>query len=247
MTAGARDSSIVSSILSASRTLCLRVEALRFGRPVGYVYNPLRYARGPYRDYVERYGGSKKHVLFIGMNPGPWGMGQTGVPFGEVAAVRDWLHISGKVGRPESEHPRVPVLGFGCGRSEVSGRRLWGLLKARFDDAGRFFSGHFIANYCPLLFLDSAGKNITPDKLGPADRASLYRLCDAFLERLLCALTPDWAVGIGAFAEKRIRVVVGSRTDIRIAVLPHPSPASPKANRDWAGQAVKAMEDLGIW
>ena len=34
-----------------------------------------------------------KRVVFLGMNPGPFGMAQVGVPFGEVAAVRDWLRI----------------------------------------------------------------------------------------------------------------------------------------------------------
>ncbi len=61
------------------------------------------------------------------MNPGPWGMVQSGVPFGEVAAVRDWMKIKSSAKQPKSVHPKRPIEGLSCKRSEVSGRRLWGL------------------------------------------------------------------------------------------------------------------------
>src|SRR5688500_13713287 len=109
-----------------SRDLAARVDALRFAAPVTHVYDPLVYARDPHEAYLDRWGRGRKEVLLLGMNPGPFGMGQTGIPFGDVTMVRDWLGIHGRVTRPAREHPKRPVLGFDCPRSEVSGTRLWG-------------------------------------------------------------------------------------------------------------------------
>ncbi len=114
-----------TTLWKISRRLRDEVEELHFALPVSHVYNPLVYAEEPHRRYLERYGGSPKEVLFLGMNPGPWGMAQTGVPFGEVSLVGRWLGIDGVVGKPAREHPKRPVTGFSCSRSEVSGRRVW--------------------------------------------------------------------------------------------------------------------------
>jgi len=150
--------------------LCSNVSKLRFGPPVSYVYNPLDYAGEIHTEYLRRYGGGPKEVLLLGMNPGPWGMAQTGVPFGEVAAVRDWLKIEARVVGPAHEHPKRPVLGMACQRSEVSGRRLWGWAEAVFSTPAAFFRSFFVGNYCPLQFLESSARNLTPDKLTAADR-----------------------------------------------------------------------------
>ena len=181
--------------IEGSRRLCRAVEGLSFGPPVAWVYNPLRYARAGHEAYLARYGGGRRRVLFVGMNPGPWGMAQTGVPFGEVRAVRDWLGICVPVDRPEHEHPRRPVLGFACPRSEVSGRRLWGLMREAFGTPEEFFAGHFVANYCPLLFLDAGGTNLTPDRLRAAERDRLFGLCDDHLAGLLELFEPEWGIG----------------------------------------------------
>ncbi|HSL84142.1 MAG TPA: single-stranded DNA-binding protein, partial [Thermoanaerobaculia bacterium] len=126
--------------------LVAAVEPLAFSPPVACVYDPLVYAREPHRRYLERFGRPPKEVLLVGMNPGPWGMSQTGVPFGEVAAVRDWMGIDGRVERPDPEHPKRPVEGFACARSEVSGRRLWGWARERFGAPERFFERFFVWN-----------------------------------------------------------------------------------------------------
>src|SRR6185369_4193405 len=148
---------------TSAKDLCRALKGLRFGAPVTHVYNPLTYAWAAHREYLRRYGRGSKRVLFFGMNPGPFGMAQTGVPFGEVAAVRDWLKIDAPIGRPEVEHPKRPVHGFACKRSEVSGKRLWGLFAERFGTPEAFFAEHFVANYCPLVFCETSGCNRTPD------------------------------------------------------------------------------------
>jgi single-strand selective monofunctional uracil DNA glycosylase len=222
------------------------VKRLRFGAPVTHVYDPLAYARGAHEAYVSRYGTTPKRVVFLGMNPGPFGMAQTGVPFGAVRPVRDWLRIAAPVGRPERENARRPVLGFDCPRNEVSGERLWGAIAARFRTPGRFFARHFVANYCPLLFLEQSGRNRTPDKLPVGEQQPLFAACDRHLRRLVEALDPEWVIGVGAFAETRAREALADR-NVRIGRILHPSPANPRAQRDWGGQARRELEALGVW
>lgn len=235
----------------AARALALlaelrdRVERLRFAAPVTHVYNPLDYAWPAVCEYFERYGDSPRRVLLLGMNPGPWGMAQTGVPFGEVAAVRDWLQLRAPVGKPPREHPRRPVLGLDCPRSEVSGRRLWGLFAARFATADRFFAEHLVLNHCPLVFMEESGRNRTPDKLPAGERAPLLLVCDEALAALIDLYQPACCVGIGGFAEARLRRVC--MPTVAIAGLLHPSPASPAANRGWAEQAERMLIAQGVW
>jgi single-strand selective monofunctional uracil DNA glycosylase len=172
----------------------------RPGEPVVGVYNPLTYAWAPWKRYIERFGATPKKVVFLGMNPGPWGMAQTGVPFGEIAAVREWIGIDEPVEQPDWVHPKRPIEGFRCSRSEVSGRRLWALFRDRFGAAERFFEDHIVINYCPLVFMGESGRNITPDRLRREEREYLFGVCDRFLADTLAALAPRYAVGIGKFA-----------------------------------------------
>lgn len=237
--------SIDTRLIDAARTLSAEVDALSFSPPVSHVYNPLDYAWAPHEIYLRRFGNTPKKVVFLGMNPGPFGMVQCGVPFGEVAAVRDWMGIETPVGRPARENPKRPVEGFACTRSEVSGRRLWGLFQQRFGDAAAFFADHFVANYCPLAFFDQ-GRNLTPDKLPAAESAPLYAACDAHLRTMIEALTPAWVIGVGGFAEARAREALAG-LPVRIGKVLHPSPASPAANRGWAEAATRQLVAQGLW
>ena len=234
-----------SALVETARELSKTVGRLRFGPPVTHVYNSLDYAWEPHRDYLRRYGAGGKEVVFLGMNPGPWGMAQTGVPFGEVELVRDWLGIEGEVKRPRREHPKRRIEGFACGRREVSGQRLWGWARRRFSVPERFFERFFVANYCPLSFLEESGRNRTPDRLPAAERGPLLDICDRALVRTIEALGPRWVVGVGGFAEGRARAAL-SETEVSIGRILHPSPASPAANRDWEGTVERQLRDLGI-
>ncbi len=221
------------------------VSGLEFGPPTTHVYNPLEYAWEPHRQYLERFGAGRKEVVLVGMNPGPWGMVQTGVPFGEVAAVTDWMGISAAVGRPVNEHPKRPVEGFSSRRSEVSGRRLWGWARRRFGTPERFFARFFVANYCPLAFLEASGRNRTPDRLPAPERRELLAHCDRALGRTAAELRPRWVVGVGAFAAARAAAALAGGPWVLGRVL-HPSPASPRANRGWAVRAERELATLGI-
>ncbi len=225
--------------------LIAEVEELRFSAPVAHVYNPLAYAREPYGRYLELYGAAPKEVVLVGMNPGPFGMAQTGVPFGDVAMVRDWLGVSGPVNKPDQEHPKRPVQGYACPRSEVSGTRLWGWARDLFGTPGRFFDRFFVANYCPLCFMEQSGKNRTPDKLAPGERKRLFAACDRALRGTVDYLQPRIVLGIGKFAESRAAEALDG-LDVTIGTVLHPSPASPAANRGWAPAATKTLESYGI-
>jgi single-strand selective monofunctional uracil DNA glycosylase len=233
------------ALVDTTRTLAAEFAPLRFPAPVACVYNPLDYAWDLHRQYLERFGRGHKEALLIGMNPGPFGMVQTGVPFGEVESVRSWLGLRGTVRRPAHEHPLRPVLGFGCSRAEVSGRRLWGWAAARFVTPQRFFRRFFVHNYCPLAFCNDDGANLTPDKLPPAVTAPLFALCDRLLVATVNAMQPRLVVGVGAFAEARARAALRGR-DLAFGRLPHPSPASPAANRGWDKLADAAFLALGL-
>jgi single-strand selective monofunctional uracil DNA glycosylase len=232
-------------LIRASNQLSKRLDPIRFGNPVTHVYNPLRHAGRGYRRYVRRFGNSRKRVVFLGMNPGPYGMTQTGVPFGEIGRVRDWMGIEERVDRPSNEHPKRRVDGFACTRSEVSGARLWGAIAEHWKEPEAFFRHHFVANYCPLVFMEESGRNRTPDKLPARERDALYDACNDHLHRLIEILEPRWVVGIGAFAEQRARDVLAG-CDLRFGRILHPSPASPKANRDWAGEARNDLRQIGL-
>ncbi len=235
----------LSPLVRATRQLAKRVDALCFAPPTTHVYNPLVYARRAHEKFLDRYGQGRKEIVLLGMNPGPFGMAQTGVPFGDVLLVRDWLEIEAPVGRPEKPHPKRPVEGFDCQRSEVSGTRLWGWARERFSRPERFFERFFIVNYCPLVFMEESGRNRTPDKLPAAERAPLFSVCDDALRRFVSILEPQIVVGIGGFAERRAREVLAD-TGLEFGAVLHPSPASPKANRGWAKQAEADLEKLGV-
>ncbi|MEE9392565.1 MAG: uracil-DNA glycosylase family protein [Planctomycetota bacterium] len=225
--------------------LCRDLAPLAFEPPVAAVLNPLVHARVPHRRFLAKYAQGTKSTLLLGMNPGPWGMNQTGVPFGEVSHVRDWMGIEGKVDSPLNAPSARPILGFKCTRSEVSGARLWGWAKDRFGTPERFFADRFVINYCPLIFLEEGGRNRTPDKLLAAERKVLEEICDHTLQRFVAHFQPELILGVGKFAEKCAKRTLG-KDGPRIESIPHPSPASPAANRGWAALVDRRLAELGI-
>lgn len=240
------NSEVSDALVTAAARLGKAASGLKFGGLVTHVYNPIEYAWPSHEVYLRRYFAAPKNVVFLGMNPGPFGMAQTGVPFGEITVVRDWLKIRENIGKPKIEHPRRPITGFETTRSEVSGRRLWGLFAKRFGAPERFFAEHAVVNYCPLAFLESSGRNRTPDKLSGPEKMKLFAACDEHLRAVIAALQPEWLIGVGDFATARAREAL-PKAALKIGRILHPSPASPAANRDWSGVATRQLRALGVW
>ncbi len=232
-------------LVAISRSLAREVDRMRFGPPVTHVYNPLQYAAAPHEAYLRRYGGGKGRVLLLGMNPGPYGMAQTGVPFGDVAMVRDWLGVLGPVERPKREHPRRPVLGFRCSRSEVSGSRLWGWARDRYVTPREFFRTFFVLNYCPLAFMEESGRNRTPDKLAASERAALFQACDRALGDAVTLLEPVRVIGVGGFAARRASEALAA-LGTPVGTILHPSPANPRANSGWEAVIERQLRAYGV-
>ena len=236
------------TLIDAADKLRKKLRPLTFPEPVACTYNPLEYAWERHCDYLRRFGQGRKRVLMLGMNPGPYGMAQTGVPFGEIPAVRDWMGISGPVDKPDPEHPKRPISGFDCERSEVSGRRLWGFFAERYPDPKDFFADHFIANFCPLVWMKDTGANLTPDKIPAKAMEPVNEACREHLRTVVETLRPSFLIGVGAYAETQLAAIEDElQTGATLGRVLHPSPASPAANRDWAGTAGRQLAELGIW
>ena len=226
-------SSETDALIAARDLLCNRCDRLSpdLPSPVAHALNPLAYARAPNGEYIRRYCGLGSHTILLGMNPGPWGMGQTGVPFGDVTQVRELLGIHAlPVDQPPNQHPNRPIHGLDCPRGEVSGTRLWGALAGIFGSADEIHQQLFIVNHCPLLLYNADGQNITPDKLRGPVADELMAACDEHLLSIADALQTSRVIGIGRYAEKRATVLFQG-TDIAVDSIPHPSPANPLANR----------------
>lgn len=225
-------------LLDAAARLREATAAVPLSGPA-YVYAPLGYAWEPHERYLRAFGERAGRALFVGMNPGPWGMAQTGVPFADVAWAHGWMGIHGEVEAPPRVHPKRPVLGYASTRSDPSGGKFYGWAKRRHGTAERFFADFFVVNYCPLLFLDESGRNVTPAQLRKADADALLPPCDAWLRDALAALRPSLVLPMGSFVEARVRPLAGA-TPVR--AVRHPSPANPANNAGWGDE----LDDLPL-
>ncbi len=232
-------------IIDRTRVLRNDVSSLSFSFD-GYVYNPLEYAWAAHRQFLEKYVNHKVNVLFLGMNPGPFGMMQTGIPFGEINAVREYLKIDAPVFKPEKEHPARPVLGFDTKRSEISGQRFWGLIKSVYPDPFGFFKYQTVFNYCPLGFLlnTKTAKNETPDHLMKSERDELERICSVYLSDIIDILGPSILVGVGKYAQKKLESVASRQL---VSSIIHPSPGNPLANVNWVENTQLKLKEIGAW
>ena len=219
---------------------------------IAHVYNPLIYAWQAHEAYLERalWDRPQGRVLWLGINPGPWGMAQTATPFGDVASVRDWMGVGPvEVGQPADPSPLRPIEGFSLTRREVSGQRLWAWAAGRFGAADACFDAMFVWNFCPLMFLHAQrARNVTPDRLNAADQAAILPPCDDMLRALVAHIQPSHVLGVGRFTTARATAALATLPDPPpVHYMLHPSPASPAANRGWAAQADARLVELGIW
>ncbi len=208
-----------------------------------YIYNPLVYANEMFFEYIREYVAFPTKYLFLGMNPGPFGMTQTGIPFGEINIVLEYLKLNKPIDSPTIEHPNRKIEGLNINRSEISGKRLWGYIKQKYPNPYEMRNNIYIANYCPLVFLSSqkTAKNITPNKLKKETRLKIDNICDQYLFETIDLLECEKLIGIGKYAMGKLK-----NDKIPFSSILHPSPASPLANKGWAEQAEKQLLDFGV-
>lgn len=244
----AEDGSIAKQVLDIEKKQCEELLKINYGKGVCYVYNPIDYAYEIHEDFVTKFCSGGKKLLLLGMNPGPWGMGQTGVPFGHVGYARDWLGVKGNVLKPVKEHPKRPITGLECSRNEVSGDRLWSLLKELSGSPEVLFSKVFLHNYCPIFFLKDSAKNVTPPELKVKERANLEAICDKALVEIVQLLGVEHVVGVGKYAADRAQagLLKAGLETVKVSTLMHPSPVNPAANKGWKEIATKQLTENGI-
>ena len=88
-------------------------------------------------------------------------------------------------------------------RQEISGTRLWGLLRDIWKTPEEIHKNVFLVNHCPLLLLGETGKNITPDKISGSALKKLLKACDEHLREVVIELGIRRVIGVGKYAEKR--------------------------------------------
>jgi single-strand selective monofunctional uracil DNA glycosylase len=238
----------MKELIASTLRLSEALKPLKFGAPAACVYRPLEYAWKPHARYLERFakGREARGVSRHESRPLRHGADRRALRRGGGCQGLDGAERTGR--KTADEHPKRPVEGFACQRSEVSGRRLWGLFAERFGSADAFFKDHFVLNYCPLVWMSETGANLTPDKLAAAEMAPVERACLAHLGEVIELLRPSFLIGVGAFAEERLRRAAElNGSEARIGRILHPSPASPAANRGWAEAASRQLAGQGVW
>lgn len=234
---------IPTKLLQYATALNEKLRKLSFNSPVQYVYNPVEYAYDMHAAFIKRYCQSEKKILLLGMNPGPWGMVQTGIPFGEINMVKEWYQIEAKINKPAIECPQREVMGLDCHRSEISGKRLYEYFKKVSHTPDNFFKNTYLYNYCPLALLQRGGNNFTPSSLKGAIKKELEEYCNDSLLQVLELLKTEIIIALGVYTKKQADLIlkVNCIDHIQVICMPHPSPRA-KGNENWSEKAQHVLE-----
>lgn len=211
-----------------------------------FIYNPLEYCLDPFIQYLEK-GGEKRDIVFLGMNPGPFGMMQNGIPFGASNFVNNYLNIEKDFDKQkiEKEHPKYKIIGKNIERQEISGTKLWGLIQSFYPDSNTFLENQIVLNYLQLAILDKEkGKNITPDKLNKDVRTKIENICDNQLREILDILESKVLIGVGKYSyDSLLRV----KKNEKVIKINHPSPLNARYFKTWTEDTKKLLIDENIW
>ncbi|KAI4467078.1 single-strand selective monofunctional uracil dna glycosylase [Holotrichia oblita] len=236
---------IPAKLLKHANGLNEKLRNLSFNKPVEYIYNPVEYAFDMYEAFIRKFCNEEKKILLLGMNPGPWGMAQTGIPFGEIKMVKEWYRIEAKINKPAIECPDRPIMGLNCHRSEISGKRLYEFFKKVSDTPENFFKNTYLYNYCPLAFMmKQNGKNITPAQLKGSVKKELEEHCNDTLLQVLSTLNTEIIIALGKYVKDQAESILRAHNidHIQVIYLLHPSPQIP-GNQNWGTKAQKVLEE----
>jgi len=156
--------------------------------------------------------------------------------------------LGGNIVKPDYEIPAKPIEGFNCQREEQSGKRFWGVLQELCIEPENFFRHCFVYNICPLAFLTSTGRNITPPEIKGEAKLQLKSVCLKFLGKAIEKFNPKIIVSVGSYANDRIKELkkrncISDSIDCKL--IPHPSPRAIN-NQDWVNKAKVWYTDNGI-
>lgn len=234
---------VPEDLLTLDKQTIKKMDVLKFDKKkVQYVYNPVDYAYAGYSRYVRKYLKSSKKILFVGLNPGPYGMCQTGIPFGDVSTVKEWMELEMDISKPLDECPKKPVDGLKCTTVEQSGKRFWGFFKKKCGAADNFFRNAFVINYCPIAFFDRSGKNVTPNELEVSSREELEKICDEYLEKVVEMVKCEIIICVGRYAEHKVKSIFIDNSEINILYMKHPSPQVGSED-NWLADAHEFLID----
>lgn len=232
--------SLTDTLLGFSKTLVQSLQKIDIGQFTNDIimYNVLDYAWDAWEQYITQYAKGTAHTLVLGINPGPHGMVQTGIPFGNISTVQHYLNIQPNIQHDKiSPHPRRPVLGLTYTREEPSGKLLWGTIQEMYPNPNDFFSDFFVLNYCPLAFFsnDEKASNLTPDKLPKIYQSHIEILCSKHLAQYLVGFQITRILAVGKYTQQIAgKVLEGGGLDIlmpkqkiEVQYLTHPSPLNP--------------------
>lgn len=278
-------------LIKTTRALADDLHALRCPAGVSHVYNPLRYMWPAHERFLSRHyvrereslpnvgrldlyrpaGTAKsRRYLILGMNPGPHGMVQTGLPFGDVvnAAAMLGYKTGDQIPAPDlasvALHPSRPVIGLSATRREASGERLWGGLASIWGSLDAVLADCFAANYCPLAYFadDASGTNVTPEEFGKrtvngkpnprydtAYAAELDEVCLPYLVRVARAMRVEVILAVGRYAEVKAKIIAALCPEAtrrcpspKVVYLTHPSPLATRSAGEWATMARHALD-----
>ncbi len=228
------------------------------------IWNPGLYGETWHARFRRLYRPGQHPLVVFGLNPGPYGMAQTGIPFTDirrlVSALPDLAaELRGRGERVEPPGLAPPGLRPYLSRSfESSAVRVYRFLKKGWGGAERGWTEVVVANPCTLLFIDPAeGKNRTPADLARAARLrgsgrdQVRELVESFGRiRIRCAvesieaLSPRGAILLGkdvqAALGPALRRILG---EARVIPWEHPARAVPES---WASGLLSALRRRGL-
>jgi single-strand selective monofunctional uracil DNA glycosylase len=234
--------------------------ARQLARATGWlVLNPGRYGERWHARFRRAYPMSPRPLLVFGLNPGPYGMAQTGVPFTDLKRLESalpglWKDLVAS-GEPVTRPGLAPPsLARHLTRTfESSSVRVYRFLERAYGRPELALREVVFVNPCPLLFIDpETGANRTPADLPRALRArKAAELVHAFEElrratvlEAVAELEPRGAILLGrdvaAAVGEALRAALGARS---VVEWEHPARAVPET---WSRGLADELRKRGL-
>jgi len=206
------------------------------------VWNPALYALDIYQEYLTKFPPEPGAILALGLNPGPYGMAQTGIPFTDCrtasGALGMEMTIPGKA--PDDLISRLKKAnGKWRGTYERSSLGMYRFLILAWGDIKTAYRNWFVGNPCPLLFLDPERWNVTPadprlrrmKEVGELRQRAVIGFSEILNPRGIVCFGKDVAKAVGEVAIRQVG-------PDRVVFYEHPARAVPEK---WAAGLLQEL------